>query len=95
MTSAGTSARTVGAYEAPSRLPPASSVAPAATASSTQDSTRLAASSLTSGPTSVASSDGSPVTCASTAATICGSSRSYTEASAITRCTEMQDWPPW
>ena len=24
-----------------------------------------------------------------------GSSRSYTEASAITRCTEMQDWPAW
>lgn len=72
-----------------------SSWAPAFTASSTQVSTRLAASSLTSGPTSVAASAGSPVPCAATAATIFGTSRSYTEASAITRCTEMQDWPPW
>ena len=67
-----------------------------ATASSTHDSTRLAASSLTSGPTSVGvvgrvagdlGLDGGD-----DAAAAAGRTRT---ASAITRCTEMQDWPPW
>jgi len=65
------------------------------TASSTQSATRSAAASFTSGPTSVASSPGSPVTCSRTFATIFSARMSYTDASAITRCTEMQDWPPW
>ncbi len=59
--SAGTSARTVGAYNRPSiRRPPHSSSAPRCTASATWRSTRSSALSSISGPTSVDSSSGSP-----------------------------------
>src|SRR5947209_20464358 len=61
LASAGTSVSTVGSYVVPERRPPVRTFAPAATASPTQASTRAAAAALTSGPTSVASSDGSPV----------------------------------
>ena len=64
--SRGTSTRTVGSYEVPDRWPPTTTFAPAATASPTQDPTRSAAASLISGPTSVASSNGSPVRSAAT-----------------------------
>lgn len=67
--STGTSVSTVGEMLAPSRTPPAKSLAPADSASPTQVSTRLAASSEIIGPTSVAASFGSPVRWAATAST--------------------------
>ena len=51
---------TVGAIWAPLRLPPVSTVAPAPRASSIHDSTRRAAASSISVPTSVSGSSGSP-----------------------------------
>ena len=51
LASAARPSSTVGATVAPSRLPPARTLAPRATASSTHCSTRSAASALTSGPT--------------------------------------------
>ena len=87
----GASTSTVGGYVAPSRVPPTRTSAPAATASSTQDSTRRAAASSTRGPTTVASSHGEPVASAATSATTAGTSRSQSVESTRTRWTEMQD----
>ncbi len=57
---AGTWSSTAGASSAPSRSPPYSSCAPAATASWTRASIRIAAGSSITVPTSVCSSSGSP-----------------------------------
>ena len=95
LASGGTPVRTVGASVAPSRTPPVSTLAPAATASPIHDSTRSAAASLIIGPTSVASSDGSPVRSASTAATTRSTMASYRASCTNTRCTAMQLCPPW
>src|SRR4051794_29445801 len=93
--SAGTPVSTVGAYVAPSRVPPLRTRAPADRASSTQDSTRRAADSSISGPTSVAGSVGSPVASRSTASTSRSTSPSATDRWTRTRWTEMQDWLAW
>ena len=66
---AGTPVRTVGQWNAPSRLPPVLTVAPASTASPTQASTRSAAASSTKGPMSVPGSLLLPTTSRSAPAT--------------------------
>src|SRR5205814_755188 len=68
---------------------------PAGTASPSQVSPRRAAASLIIGPTSVASSHGSPVRSAATLATTASSSASKRASGTNTRCTAMQLCPAW
>ena len=86
---------TVGARQRSSstNCPPVSSSAPADTASSTHDFTRSRSSCEISGPTSVFSSIGSPVTSDSTLETKRFVKSSATDSWTRILCTEMQLWP--
>ena len=92
---AGALARSVGATDVPSRVPPASSSAPEATASSIQDAMRSAEASLITGPTATSGSSGEPVFRAFIFSTKSGTKRSYNDSSTRTLCTDTQDCPAW
>src|SRR4029453_9276102 len=93
LASRGTSARTVGVRTDPVRWPLSRTVAPAFTASSTQDSTRSAALESIIGPTPVEESIGSPHFRAAVAATNLSTTHWYTGRWTRTRCTLMHTCP--
>ena len=90
---AGTFSRTVGSKNAPSAWPPASTVPPAATASSTQRRVRTTFASSTIGPMSVVGSSGSPTFRSLTPATSFSRNASATASWTKIRWTLMHDWP--
>src|SRR5919107_2036898 len=90
------SATTVGGYHQPGRSgrdPPQRTLAPLATASATSSSTSVRPDSVASGPTSVASSMGSPTANADMLATNASVNSSYTSECTMNRLAAMQDWP--
>ena len=89
----GGSATTAGVSVAPWMIPPASSRAPAETASPIHPATRFAASASTIVPTSVAGSSGSPTRSEATCARKRPTNSSKRGDSTYTRCTEMQLCP--
>ncbi len=88
-----TSASIAGRTTAPSLPPPATSRAPAPTASWIQLSTRAASLSRTIGPTFTVSLIGSPVERASTLGARASRKSLYTDLSTMTRWVEMHTWP--
>ena len=89
----GTSVSTVGGKNVPSAWPPARTVAPIATASSTQRWVREAWCSSTIGPTSVVGSSGSPTLSAATPARNFSMNASQIASWMNIRWTLMQTWP--